>query len=313
MFKARVIREKKICVEISENLGNQMFMYANAYALSKKLNRNLYIDNESAYSKKNSIGLYRLNNFNISGKIIEKKFKFLSLIQYLRKKYLSKLHYFKKNNLFYKERKDKNKKTYFYEDSTLKNNSNSLIYIKGHFESEKYFLNYKKLLYKEYTFKNYKQYCNNFYFKYILKNNVVAITIRQNRFNERNLSQTKNKFLQKQSDIFLKKQINYIRNAINYFKSKVKDPKFLIWSNDFSNLDKYFDDNFIFVKNYNKKKDLFDLYLLTQCKYFIVAPSTFSWWGAWLSKRRGKICVRPKNLNVSNNYDFWPNNWKPIL
>ena len=290
-----------------------MFMYAHAYALSKKLGRNLYIDNESAYSKKNSIGLYRLDNFNISGKIIEKEFKFLSLIQYLRKKYLLKLDYFKEDNLFYKEKKDKNKKTYFYEDSTLKNNSNSLIYIRGHFESEKYFLNYKKLLYNEYTFKNCKQYCNNFYYKYILKNNVVAITIRQNRFNERNLRQAKNKFLQNQSDIFLKKQINYIRNAINYFKSKVKDPKFLIWSNDFSNLDKYFDDNFIFVKNYNKKKDLTDLYLLSQCKYFIAAPSTFSWWGAWLSKRRGKICVRPKNLNVSNNYDFWPNDWKPIL
>ena len=140
----------------------------------------------------------------------------------------------------------------------------------------------------------------------------MAISIRQNRFNERNLRQAKNKFLQNQSDIFLKKQINYIRNAINYFKSKVKDPKFLIWTNHLSNLDKYFDDNFIFVKNYNKKKDLTDLYLLTQCKYFIVAPSTFSWWGAWLSKRRGKICVRPKNLNVSNNKDFWPYYWIKI-
>ncbi len=290
-----------------------MFMYAHAYALSKKLSRNLYIDNESAYSKKNSIGVYRLDNFNISGKIIEKEFKFLSLIQYLRKKYLLKLDNFKKNILFYTERKDKNKKTYFYEDSTLKNNCNSLIYISGHFESEKYFLNYKKLLYNEYTFKNCKQYCNNFYYKYILKNNVVAITIRQNRFNERNLRQAKNKFLQKQSDIFLKKQINYIRNSINYFKSKVKDPKFLIWSNDFSNLDKYFSSNFIFVKNHNKNKDLTDLYLLTHCKYFVVSPSTFSWWGAWLSKRKGKICVRPKNLNVSNNKDFWPKEWKSIL
>ena len=64
---------------------------------------------------------------------------------------------------------------------------------------------------------------------------------------------------------------------------------------------------------FDKKKDLVDLYLLTKCKYFIVAPSTFSWWGAWLSKRKGKICVRPKNLNVSNNYDFWPKDWKPIL
>ena len=36
---------KKIITRISEGLGNQLFMYANAYALSKKLEYNLYIDN----------------------------------------------------------------------------------------------------------------------------------------------------------------------------------------------------------------------------------------------------------------------------
>jgi len=100
-------------VEISENLGNQMFMYAHAYALSKKLSRNLYIDNESAYSKKNSIGSYRLNNFNISGKIIEKEFKFLSLIQYLRKKYLLKLDNYKKIIISIQKKKIKIKKHIF--------------------------------------------------------------------------------------------------------------------------------------------------------------------------------------------------------
>ncbi len=105
----------------------------------------------------------------------------------------------------------------------------------------------------------------------------------------------------------------YIQKAVNYFKTKVKNPKFLIWSNDFYNLDKYFNKNFLFVNNSNSNKDLIDLYLLTQCKYFIISPSTFSWWGAWLSKRKNKICVRPKNLNVSNNKDFWPKDWKSIL
>ena len=78
-------------------------------------------------------------------------------------------------------------------------------------------------------------------------------------------------------------------------------------------LDKYFNNNFLFVNNSNGNKDLTDLYLLTQCKYFIISPSTFSWWGAWLSKRKNKICVRPNNLNVSNNKDFWPKDWKSIL
>lgn len=304
--------KKKLCVEISENLGNQLFMYAHAYALSRKLGRELYIDNESAYLKKKNVGSYRLDHFNISSKIIQKKYKFLSIFQYFKKKYISKLDHFKKDKFFYTERKDEYKKTYYYDDQDLKRNINSLIYVRGHYESEKYFLNYRKSILKEFSFKNEKQYQKNRYYKYILSNNVVAITIRQNRFNERNYSQKNNLVLKNKSDIFLKKQITYIQKAVNYFKSKVKNPKFLIWSNDFYNLDKYFNNNFLFVNNSSGNKDLTDLYLLTQCKYFIISPSTFSWWGAWLSKRKNKICVIPKNLNVSNNKDFWPNDWIKI-
>ena len=36
---------KKIIVEISEGLGNQLFMYAHAYSLSRKLGYDLFIDN----------------------------------------------------------------------------------------------------------------------------------------------------------------------------------------------------------------------------------------------------------------------------
>ena len=308
-----MINKKKLCVEISENLGNQMFMYAHAYALSKKLNRELYIDNESAYLRKKSVGSYKLDRFNISSKIIENQYKFLSIFQYFKKKFITKLDYFKKNKIFYKEKQDVDKKTHYYNEQDLDKNKNFLIYIRGHFESEKYFLNCRESIHKELSFRNEKRYQNNSYYKYILNNNVVAITIRQNRFNERNHSQTTNLFLKNKSDIFLIKQIQYIKKAVSYFKNKVKNPKFLIWSNDFSNLDKYFSSNFIFVKNHNKNKDLTDLYLLSHCKYFIVSPSTFSWWGAWLSKRKGKICVRPKNLSVSNNKDFWPKEWKSIL
>ena len=290
-----------------------MFMYAHAYALSKKLNRKLYIDNESAYLTKKRVGTYKLDRFNISSKIIEKQYKFLSIFQYLKKKYISKLDYFKKNKIFYKEKLGVDKKTHYYNEQDLDRNKNFLIYIRGHFESEKYFLNYKESILREFSFKNKKQYQNNSYYKYILNNNIVAITIRQNRFNERNHSQTTDLLLKNKSDTFLIKQIKYIKKAVSYFKNKVKNQKFLIWTNDFSNLDKYFSNNFIFVKNHNKNKDLTDLYLLTHCKYFIVSPSTFSWWGAWLSKRKGKICVRPKNLNVSNNKDFWPKEWKSIL
>ena len=67
----------------------------------------------------------------------------------------------------------------------------------------------------------------------------------------------------------------------------------------------------MFVKNENLIED-FNLFSF--CKHFIVGPSTFHWWGAWLNKNSKKICLRPKNelLNPSNNLDFWPERWIPI-
>ena len=41
--------KSKLIIRLSNNLGNQMFIYASAYAFSKKLDRELFIDTETAY------------------------------------------------------------------------------------------------------------------------------------------------------------------------------------------------------------------------------------------------------------------------
>ena len=55
--------KKKIIVRIAEGIGNQLFIYAHAFALSKIIGCDLLIDNTSAYYNK-KINLDRLSLIN---------------------------------------------------------------------------------------------------------------------------------------------------------------------------------------------------------------------------------------------------------
>tara|TARA_B100000927_G_scaffold237748_1_gene198588 strand:- start:59 stop:958 length:900 start_codon:yes stop_codon:yes gene_type:complete len=298
--------DRIIIAKISEGLGNQFFMYANAYAISKKFDYNLCLDLYSGYYK-NNIRSFMLNNFNITSNTAPSDWIFSNGYRNLIKKIKIKYEFFKKKKSFLFEPKDKYKLTKF---SSIKlNNFDNKIYIDGNFESEKYFLDYRNDLLNQFSFK--KDMSNNKYLDIIRKHNVVSISVRQNRYSER----MNNKFDQysiNKSQDFVAKTVDYIYQSIKFIKSKVHNPKFLLWSNDFTGLEKYFPTNeFLYVIN-PEDKILNDFYLLTQCKYFIVGPSTFSWWGAWLSNNESKICIRPKNINPSNNLDFWPESWISI-
>ena len=298
--------KKKIIVKISEGLGNQLFMYANAYAISKRFNLDLNLDPYSGFYRCN-LRSYMLDNFNISSDIAPPNWIFANNYRNLIKKIRIRLDYFRNKKSFLFEFKNKDKSTY-YNPLNLEN-TNDIFYIDGNFESEKYFINYKNDLITKFSLKtNFK---NNKYLEIINNYNVVSICVRQNRFSERSKNKY-NKDAINKSELFVKKTIDYINESINFIKSKIDNPKFLLWSNDFTNLEEYFPHkDFVHVIN-DENKILNDFFLLTQCKYFIVGPSTFNWWGAWLSTKKNKICIRPKNINPSNNIDFWPKNWISI-
>ena len=58
-----------------------------------------------------------------------------------------------------------------------------------------------------------------------------------------------------------------------------------------------------------------DLYLMSLCSDFIIANSTFSWWGAWLANRGTVVAPKkwfgPNNQHLSTK-DLYPASWKII-
>ena len=80
--------QKKIITKISEGLGNQLFMYANSFALSKKFNLDFYIDTQSGYYKKKEVYNFMLSHFKISSKIAPPKYLFANTQRNILKKIL---------------------------------------------------------------------------------------------------------------------------------------------------------------------------------------------------------------------------------
>lgn len=47
-----------------------------------------------------------------------------------------------------------------------------------------------------------------------------------------------------------------------------------------------------------------DLWLMSQCRHFILANSTFSWWGAWLGEKPGSVVIAPRVAPHPGGWDF---------
>ena len=116
---------------------------------------------------------------------------------------------------------------------------------------------------------------------------------------------------------FLINSGNHHNQSLDYYEDALKkfdaDRQVVIFSDDpdWCMEQKLFaDDRFIVSQ---AAGPYHDLYMMTQCSDFIIANSTFSWWGAWLANT-GKVIapkkwLSPKNAHL-NTKDLYPKEWK---
>ena len=312
------MENKKIIVQISEGLGNQLFMYAHAYTLSKKLKRDLHIDNVSAYSKSKNLlrnhQKYILHNFKIENNLINNDIFINFFFSNFLKKFLLSLDKFKTKKNFFVEFKHKKNGFKTVETQTFLDFSkiSDKLYVIGNFEDPNYFKEYKYELNKIFQLKDDYLKKDFHLIKQLKESNSISIHLRRNRFSDQT-NLTDNSFYTQKSDEFTNDCIDYINKSIIYFKKKIDNPKFFIWSNDFDDIEKFTNKLIVSDFSYIRTDDsLKDFYLFNFAKHFIVSPSSFHWWGAWLNGNPKKICLRPSKLNPSNNANFWPQEWISI-
>lgn len=108
--------------------------------------------------------------------------------------------------------------------------------------------------------------------------------------------------------------LDYYERAIKEILSDGQEHTFYIFSNDI----KWCEENIaplvkghqiVFVKDNTGKDSCWDMFLMTHCKELIIANSSFSWWGAFLNKRGGRVVSPKKWFNRNVEFDVWMDEW----
>lgn len=270
-------------VKIKGGIGNQLFQYAFALNIKKKLKEEVKLDFSSCYGCSDKTCEDRLKLFSItlpeaSVSEIKSVRKFYSKSPLLTFKYKVATFMdakFNKRYFFEKERK--------YLDNIDYTNT----YFDGYWQSWKYvyFVNneLKESLIPSYELNDKTKTT----ISKIEKENSVFIGIRRGDY-------VSTKSARDRYGSFSKE---YYLNAMNYISSKIENPVFYVFTNDVpwckNNLD-FSKFNVVYREKEDQVSDFEELIIMSRCKHAIILNSTFHWWGAYLIENPNKIVIAPK-------------------
>ena len=152
----------------------------------------------------------------------------------------------------------------FHYDPEYVDNCPDNVNLHGYYQSEKYFKHIEDSIREDFTFKNYvlDPCVSNFKF-----DEIIALHVRRTDYVSNSASHPPCSLL-------------YYERALEHFDS---DIPVMIFSDDIvwcKEQELFSADRFVFSDN---EWNLIDLCLMSMCTHHIIANSTFSWWGAWLS------------------------------
>lgn len=262
-------------VRVTGGLGNQLFQYAFGRAVSTELGEELYLDKSSYIQDRKR--KFELNKYNVTytnGKIVR---KCLCNFEILFKNHIGSLKILERLlGMQWEEQR-----------MGYEHIRNSNRYLIGHWMNVRYFENIKENLQQELVYigevtEEQRKLINN-----MKTEHAVAMHVRRCDY----LSKT----CQQAGYINLEKK--YYKKGIEYLKDNISgDIKLYVFSDDIEWCKIEYKDceNVVFVDSKISNNPHIDFMLMRNCKYFITANSTFSWWAAWLAEYENKLIIAPK-------------------
>ncbi len=291
-----------IITQIGGGLGNQMFQYAAARALSLRLgDQDLVLDpGELAHDP---LRHYELDAFALPIRFSGRLDQFRQRISFgnprhplrraaslvLPRLQLTVLH---------------DRQTGY--DPTFEQVRRSA-YLLGNWQSERYFSGIAEIIRKDFTFKDPPDSENQAMLRQIAGCTAVSLHVRRGDYANLPHITARHGLC----------GLDYYRTAIGKILVAAPEATFFIFSDD----PQWTADNLrvdapaVYVTHNVGKKNREDLRLMTACRHFVIANSTFSWWGAWLSRSPQKVVLAPRRwfaVEHGSEADLLPVDWERI-
>ena len=288
----------KVIVRIKGGIGNQLFCYAAARRLALVNSAELVIDNvtgfvrDVAYARR-----YMLDHFAIP---VRKATAFERMEPFERpRRGIAK--FIAKNKSFY-SRNYVEQEGFDFDSRLIDFKVREDVYLDGYWQSEAYFKDVVQTIRKDLEIIIPKDETNSGIAEKIRQCTAIGVHVRW--FDAANRANSGSNV-----------SIDYYRRAMSRMKKQFKESHFFLFSDDPVAAKKLGlpKEQVTYVNhNLGDKNSYADLWLMSLCKHFIIANSTFSWWGAWLSQNSGKIIISPRkwfNDPSMNTNNLIPYGW----
>ena len=270
---------KKVITRMRGGLGNQLFCYAAARRLALVNDAELVIDDVTGFARDRQYRRrYALDRFRIAARKATPAERLEPFERYRRglMKWMSRRRPFIERRYVEQEGLD-------FDARVLALKAAGTLYLDGLWQSEGYFKDVEAVIRDDLRIDPPADALNLQMAEEIRRHDAVALHVRW--FNEPGSTARHNA------------STDYYKRAIAMIEDKVEAPRFFLFSDDPDAARRKLDlaDGRVTCVSHNRgDTSVFaDLWLMTQCRHFITANSSFSWWGAWLATPSSKITIAP--------------------
>jgi hypothetical protein len=176
-------------------------------------------------------------------------------------------------------------------------------YLSGYWQSEKYFGEYESEIRRDFLFREPLGEKNTVLARQMSQCVSVSLHVRRGDY----LTNPK------ANAIHGLCSLDYYRSAIQYILERTPTAKFFVFSDDIPwvRLNLPIEASHDYVEHNRGEESYNDMRLMSMCQHHIIANSSFSWWGAWLSPRFDGIVIAPAKWFKTgiNTKDLIPSGW----